>query len=190
MHRMNDAADSEEGHDFFRFVRRKIESVGKMRRTPEAKKAERAGCDLANRICKAAEKAESIEDLIHYEMVLQKLDLLSAKSPRDKSSVENAQRDYRQLSETIGQMRENPAEYFRANISFRDTRGDFRKLPKGRIQHISINVARMQDRAAFAAEDDQSVCEARIKLAGKTIAMLRAMHKELVEEREREEAPE
>ncbi len=153
-----------------------------MRQTPEAQKAARVSNTLTGRILDATEKAKSVEELIHYEMVLQKLDLLSTTGKRDKASVKNAQRDYRQLSETVSQMRENPAEYFRANVAFRDTHGDFQIMPRGRIQHITINVARLQNRAAFAYDDEQKVCEARIALAGKTIALLRSMHKALVKE--------
>lgn len=184
MRRMNDDVKSKEGKEFFLFAHRKIDSLEKMRRTPEAKEAAQASSELANRILEAMDNAKSIEDLIHYEMVLQKLDLFSARTQRDKTSVRNAQRDYQQLSQTVSQMRENPAEYFRANIAFRGTHGDFRKMPRGRIQHITINVARLQERAAFAYDDEQNVCEARIKLAKKTIASLRTLHEKLVKERE------
>ena len=184
MRRMNGNATSKEGKGFFRFARREIESLEKMRRTPEARNAAQASSELVKSILDATDKARTIEDLIHYEMVLQSLDLLSARSQRDKTSVENAQRDYVQLSQTVAQMRESPAEYFRANIAFRGTDGGFRKMPNGRIQHINANIARMQNRAAFAYDDEQKVCEARIALAGKTIALLRSMHEALVKDRD------
>ncbi len=188
MRRMNDNASSKEGHAFLQLVQKNIESQERMRQTLEAERAALGSRELVDRIVAATDKAKTIEDLIHYEMVLQKLDLLSATSQRDKASVKNAQSDYRQLSETVAQMRETPAEYFRANIAFRGTGGDFRKLPKGRVQHITINIARLQERAAFAYDDEQSVCRARIAL--KTISLLRAMHEKLVKSREDGNIPE
>lgn len=190
MRRMNGNVSTKEGRQFLRLVSRDIASHERMRQTPEAKQAEQTSGDLAKRILEVIEDAKSVEDLIHYEMVLQTLDRLSAKDRHDKSSVANAERDYRQLSETVAQMRENSDEYFRANVALRDTGGDFRKLPRGRIQHIHANVARMQNRAAFASDEERVVWEARIKLAEKTVEMLRAMHKKLVKEYESKNSPE
>ncbi len=184
MRQMNNDVNSKEGRRFLQRVGRKIELQKRMRQTSEAKQAAKASDDLAKRIFESIAEAESIEDLIHYEMVLQTLDQLSAQNQHDQSSIENAQREYRQLSETVTQMRENPDEYFRANVAFRDTGGDFRKLPRGRIQHIHANIARLQNRATFAADDERGVWEARIKLAEKTMEMLRAMHKKLAKEHE------
>ena len=190
MRQMTGDLNSKEGRAFLHLVDHKIELQKLMRKTPEAEQAAKASDELANRIREATDAAKSIEDLIHYEMVLQTLDRLSAKSPHDITSVENAQREYRQLSETIAQMRENPGEYFRANKALRDTGGDVRKLPRGRVQHIHANVARLQNRATFAADEDREVWQARTKLAEKTADMLRAMHRSLVKEHERGNNPE
>lgn len=184
MRRMNGNVTSKEGREFYQLVFDKTESQKRMRQTPEAKKAIKNSDDLAKRILDATDAAESIEDLIHYEMVLQDLDKLSAQSQQDQASIANAQRDYRQLSETVAQMRRNPREYLRANIAFRDTGGDIRKLPRGRIQHIHANIARLRNRTTFAPEEERGVWDARIKLADRTIALLRAMHKKLVNEYE------
>ena len=190
MRRMNGSVNSKEGHEFLQLVNWKIEFQKRVWQTPEAGQAVQASSNLANRILEAVDKAKSIEDLIHYEMVLQTLDRLSATSQHDKTSVQNAEREYRQLSETVTQMRENPDEYFRANKALRDTGGDFRKLPRGRIQHIHANIARLQNRATFAPDDDREVWEARIKLAEKTLDILRVMHKRLVKEYESKNFPE
>jgi hypothetical protein len=48
----------------------------------------------------------------------------------------------------------------------------------------------MQDRAAFAPDEERKVWDARIKLARKTVDMLRAMHKVLVKEYENRYFPE
>jgi hypothetical protein len=168
---------SSAGRRFLRLATRNIDAQNRMRRTPEAEEVVKASGALAKSILQAVECAETIEELIHYEMVLQRIDELSAQSQQDKTSIENAQRDYRQLSETVAQMRRNPSEYFRANIAFRDTSGDFRKLPRGRVQQIHANVARLRNRASFAPEEERNVWDARLKLAAKTEEMLRALHK-------------
>ena len=180
--RMNDSVTSGAGRRFLRLATRNIDAQNRMRRTPEAEEVVKASGALAKSILQAVECAETIEDLIHYEMVLQRIDELSAQSQQDKTSIENAQRDYRQLSETVAQLRRNPNEYFRANMAFRDTAGDFRKLPRGRVQHIHANVARLRNRASFAPEEERNVWDARLKLAAKTEEMLRALHKSKIKE--------
>lgn len=190
MRQMNDGANSKEKQEFVRLVGNKVESQELARQTPEAEQSAKACDELSKRILGVIDEADSIEDLIYCEMVLQTLDRLSATSQRDKNSIENAQKEYRQLSETITQMRENPDEYFRANKALKGTDGDFRKLPRGRIQHIYSNVSRMQNRAAFATNEERKVWDARIKLAEKTVDMLRAMHKALVKEYESRYFPE
>ncbi len=184
MRRMNGSVNSKKGQKYFQLVSMNIDSQKRMRQTPEAEQAAQASSNLANQILEEIDEVKSIEDLIHCEMMLQTLDSLSATSQHDKSSIENAKGEYRQLSETVAQMRENPDEYFRANKALKGTGGDVRKLPRGRIQHIYSNITRMQDRAAFAPDEERKVWEARIKLARKTVDMLRAMHKALVKEYE------
>ncbi len=190
MSRRHDSMGGEADYKFFRLVALGIESLEEMRQTPEAKKAIQTRNALANLILETVERSETIESLIHCEAVLQQLDERSAHSKQDKSSIENAQRDYRQLSATVAQMRRNPDEYFQANIALRDTGGDFRKLPRGRIQQIHANIARLRNRAAFAPEEEVHIWEARIQLAEKTAEMLRTMHKQLVKEYERRNFPE
>lgn len=184
MNRMNGNEDSDAGRRFFRLASRHIDAEKKMRQTPEAKQVEKSRNTLVESVLNAIDSAETIEDLIHYEMVLQRVDELSAHSPQDKASIKNAQRQYWQLSETIAQMRRNPYEYFRANISLGGTDGDFRKIPRSRIQHIHSNVTRLRNRASFAFEEERTIWNARLKLAKKTEEMLRALHKSLAEKYE------
>ncbi len=186
MSRRHDSVDGEADYKFFRLVALGIESLEEMRQTPEAKKAIQSRNALANLILETVvERTETIESLIHCEAVLQQLDERSARSKQDKTSIENAQRD-----STVAQMRRNPDEYFQANVALRDTGGDFRKLPRGRIQQIHANIARLRNRAAFAPEEEVNIWEARIQLAEKTAEMLRAMHKQLVKEYESRHFPE
>ncbi len=76
MRQMNDDVSTEEGWEFLQLVERKIEFQERMKRTREAKEAAKVSDKLANRILAAMDAAKSIEDLIHYEMVLQTLDRL------------------------------------------------------------------------------------------------------------------
>lgn len=180
MSQLNDGEKSSEWLSFFQLVSRKIELRDRMMQTPEAGQAIQASDDLSSRILEVIDSAETIEKLIHYEMILQNLDRLFAQSQQEQNSIDNAQREYRQLSDTVAQMRRNPEEYFQANIAFRETGRDFRKLPRGRIQHIHSNITRLRNRATFAPEEDRMMWEARIKLADKTIDVLRSMHRSLV----------
>lgn len=189
MNRMKGSVNTKKGRKFLRLVSHSVKTQELMRRTPEAKEAILARNDLAEGIQEAIEDAGAIEDLIHYEMTLQQLDRLSAQSQEDENSIGNAERDYRQLAETVEQMRRNPEEYFRANIALRGTGGDFRKLPRSRIDHIHANITRMRNRATFVPDEEREIWEARIQLASKTIEMLRAMHKRLVQEYEDKTEP-
>lgn len=181
MSRINDKITKAE-FDFIQLVSRGVRSLERMRQTAEAKKLIRDRNALAVRILEAIDNAASVEDLIKYEIVLQSLDERLAQSPEDKASIENAQRDYRQLLVTVAQMRRNPYEYFQANIALRETGGDFRKMPRGRIEHIRANVTRLRNRASFAPEEEREIWDARLKLAEKTAEMLRALHKSLAKE--------
>jgi hypothetical protein len=127
--------------------------------------------------------------LIQYEVALQQLDERSAHNEQDITSIRNAQRDYRQLAETISQMRRNPDEYLRANVAMHDTGGDIRKMPRGRIQQIHANMARLRNRAAFSLEEEHTIWNARIQLAEKTAEMLRDIHNVVVKEHEQKNIP-
>jgi hypothetical protein len=173
---LSDSAD----HTFVQLVLMGVEAISAMRQTPEAQKAIQNRNDLARSILEAAEQSETIEELIHCEVVLQQLDEHSAHDPQDLTSIRNAQRDYRQLMETVAQMRRNPEEYLRANMGF----GDVRELPRGRIQQVLSNLTRLRNRAAFSPEEERQIWDARIRLAEKTAEMLRGMHRFCVEEYE------
>lgn len=184
MNRMNGNENSDAGRRFFRLASRHIDAEKQMRQTPEAKQVEKSRNTLAESVLNAIDSAEAVEDLIHYEMVLQRVDELSAQSPQDKASIKNAQRQYWQLSETVAQMRRNPYEYFRANMALGGTDGGFWKIPRVRIQHINSNVTRLRNRASFALEEERNFWNVRLKLAEKTKEMLRTLHKSLAEEYE------
>lgn len=184
MNRMNGNMGTETEIVFYQLVSRVIEFQEAVRQTPEAEKLIQTRDTLAERILEATDNAGTIEDLIHCEMALQRLDERSAQSKQDKTGIENAKRDYRQLLETVAQMRRNSDEYFRANMAFRETGGDFRKLPRGRVQQIHANIARLRNRSSFASEEERNIWDARIKLAEKTGEMLRAMHKSKAKEYE------
>ncbi len=189
MNRMSDSGGSKASRDFLRLVVFGAEFQRAMRKTPEARKVIDNRNKLTDRILKAVEQAETIEDLIEYEVALQRLDEYSAHDPQDIASIQNAQRDYRQLSETISQMRRNPEEYLRANMGMHDTGGDIRKMPRGRIQQIHSNATRLRNRAAFSPEEERRLWDARILLAEKTADMLRGMHDALVEKHEQQHLP-
>ncbi len=148
----NKSADANQ--DFFRLVAHGIDFLKAMRKTPEAKKVIKNRNNLTDRILEAIGQADTIEDLIEYEVALQQLDEYSAHDPQDITSIQNAQRDYRQISETISQMRRNPEEYLRANMGIHDTGGDIRKMPSGRIQQIYSNMTRLRNRAASVKADE------------------------------------
>lgn len=161
-------------------------AVEKARDTPAAKTAAIRNQELATFILQETKEAATVEDLIYLEMALQKYDFLTAQTAADQKSIKNARIDYKQLTDCIHQMRTDPEAYFFANQSSRETGGDFRKQPKSRgPQQISGNKARMQNRASFAPADQWAVWDARIQLASRTEAMLRTLHKALVENHER-----
>lgn len=170
--------------DFARLVGSGIDFLKAMRQTPEAKSVIENRNELADRILHAIGQAETLEDLIEYEVALQRLDEYSAHDPQDITSIQNAQRDYRQLSETISQIRRNPEEYLRANMGMHDTGGDIRKMPRGRIQQIYSNTTRLRNRAAFSPVEERQLWDARVLLAEKTVDMLRGMHDASVEKQE------
>lgn len=185
MSRMNGSLNSKMGREFLRLTSHSDELQEEMRQTPEALKAIEARHELAKGILEAVDNARRIEDLIQYEMMLQRLDIPSAQSQQDKTGVENAQRDYEQLARTVEQLHRNPEEYFLANIALKDTGGDFRKLPRGRVQQIHSNIARLRNRASFALDEERGVWDARVKLAEKTEEMLRTLHKNKARDYER-----
>ncbi len=136
---------------------------------------------LSEEILAAVKKSKTIEELIKHEMALQKLDLLLAQTDQDRTSIANAQRDYQQLLRTVKQMRRNTEEYFEANMSLRETGGDIAKIPASRgLKQLAANKARLQNRAAFASDEQRSVWEARAVLAGKTAERLHSLHGDLV----------
>lgn len=178
MNRENGSLTDSIDQTFIRLVLLGAESIEAMRRTPEAIIAIQTRNDLARSILEAVGQAETIEELIHCEVMLQRLDEYSAHDPQDLTSIKNAQRDYRQIIETVSQMRRNPEEYLRANMGF----GDVRELPRGRIQQVLSNLARLRNRAAFSPEEERQIWDARTRLAEKTAEMLRTMHRNVVEE--------
>ncbi len=185
MNRMNNNLTTKLARHMVPLLANSIELQGKMRRSYEAQKAIESQNTLAREILQATDDAKTIEDVIHCEMVLQRLDKTLAQTERDRTGIENAERDYKQLAETVQQMRKDPEAYFRANLSIRETGGDFKKIPRSRgLQQISANKARMQNRASFAPEEQRNVWEARVKLAEKTEGMLRTFHNNLVKNRE------
>lgn len=160
----------------------------KMRESSVAKRAARRNYEFAEFILGKIEQAEEIEDLIRFEMLLQKNDILIAQTDSDRQSIKNAQKEYRQLIITIGQMREDPDGYFLANLSLKETDGDFRKLPKSRgPQQINANRARLQNRAMFSGDDQRAIWEARVAMAVRTVYLLLELHKKLVARRERDD---
>ena len=184
MSRMNNNLNTKIARQLVPWLADSIEAQEKMRRSPEAKMAIERQNELAEAILRAIDDARTVEDAIHTEMVLQRLDKSLAQTERDRTGIENAERDYRQLAETVEQMRGDPEAYFKANLSIRETGGDFRKIPRSRgLQQISANKARMLNRASFAPEEQRNVWEARAGLAGKTESMLRAFHNTLVRDR-------
>lgn len=184
MNRMNNKRSDKANQDFVKLVGHGIDFLKAMRKTPEAQKVIANRNELADRILQAIAEAETIEDLLEYEIALQRLDEYSAHDPQDLTSIKNAQRDYRQLTETISQMRRNPEEYLRANMGMHDTGGDIRKMSRGRIQQIYSNLTRLRNRAAFSPAEERHLWDARIQLAEKTAEMLRTMHENIVEKYE------
>lgn len=156
------------------------------RQTPEAQKARDATENFSATIYNAIDNAKTVEDLVNLEMALQEIDKTQTSSEKDMTGIENAQRDYRQLAATVEQMRRTPQEYFEANLSMKETAGDFKKMPRSRgLQQISGNKTRMQNRSSFAHEDDRKIWDARIVLADKTEAMLKTLHNNLAKNYER-----
>lgn len=136
---------------------------------------------FAEAILKAMEDATTVEELVYTELFLQSLDRENAVTTKDKTSVANARREYAQIVETIEQMRQSPAEYFKANLSLQETGGDFRKMPRSRgLKQINGNITRLQGRDSFSDAYNRLLWMARIALARKTASMLRALHKTLV----------
>lgn len=125
-------------------------------------------------------KAQSIEDLIFLEQSLQKLDLLKAKTPQDKSSISASQKSYTQLSKTLAHMRSTPDSYFHMNMGHKDTGGDPEKIVTGNsLDFIAGNITRMQNRASFSPDSERDVWDARIAVARKTIDLFKNLHKTL-----------
>lgn len=184
MNRMTGKGGDSANNDFARLVAHGVGYLDAMRKTPEAKRVIQNRNDLTKRILKAIDEAKTIEELLDYEVALQRLDEYSAHDPQDITSIQNAQRDYRQLSETISQIRRNPEEYLRANMGMHDTGGDIRKMPRGRIQQIYSNTTRLRNRAAFSPVEERQLWDARVLLAEKTVDMLRGMHDASVEKQE------
>ncbi len=183
MSRMNNSLNTKMARQMLELVLESIDSQEITRTSPEAENVAQAQRALAAEITRTISESRTIEELIHCEMVLQRLDKSFAGTKRDVTSIENAERDYRQLAETIEQMRSSAEAYFKANLSIREVGGDARKMPRGRgLQQISANKARMQNRASFAPEEQRIVLDARIKLAEKTEGMLRTLHVNLVKE--------
>jgi hypothetical protein len=152
----------------------------KARQTPEAREAREKQEQLAQLIAQSAESAKTVEDLIYIERSLQDIDTLQAVTPHDQTGIANAKREYRQIADTVDQMRRAPDEYFKANQSMKETGGDFKKIPRSRgLQQISGNKARLQNRASFAVADERKVWEARIALADKTEGMVKTLHRNL-----------
>ncbi len=132
MRRMNNRLDNKNARNLVELMSATVRSRNNMRQTPEALEAIENDKRLAVFITASMDKANSVEELIRQEMVLQRLDRSLAQSEQDKSSIENAERDYRKLAKIVDQMRRSPAEYFEANLSLRETRDDFRKIPRAR----------------------------------------------------------
>ncbi len=167
-------------------VYRAISTTQEARKTPEMLEAIRQSEILAEEILAAMENSTSIEQLIEHEMSLQQLDTLLAQTDQDRSSIKNAQRDYQQLLRTVKQMRRNTLEYFEANLSLKEAGGDIGKIPGSRgLKQLAANKARLQNRAAFASEEQRSVWEARAILAGKTAERLNTLHTNLVKKLEK-----
>ncbi len=191
MRRMNNRLDDKDARNFGKLMSATVRSRNNMRQTPEALEAIENDKRLAAFITALMDKASSVEDLVRQEMVLQRLDKLLAQSEQDKSSIENAERDYRKLAKIVEQMRRNPAEYFEANLSLRETRDDFSKMPRARgPEQINANKTRLQNRALFAPEEQRAVWKARIALADKTMVMFRALHDRLAKNHENNNAAE
>jgi hypothetical protein len=156
------------------------------RETPEMKAYRESRVNFANDIVTATENAKSVEALVYIEMLHQDIDERNAKTAKDKTSVENAKREYKQILETLGQMRKRPDQYFSANLSIKETRGDFKKMPRSRgLQQLDGNMTRLENRSSFASEEDLKVWDARIALVGKTKSMLKTLHNDLVAKYER-----
>ena len=185
MRRMNNRLDNKNARNLVELMSATVQARSNMRQTPEAVEAIENDKRLAAFITASMDKANSVEELIRQEMVLQRLDRSLAQSEQDKSSIENAERDYRKLAKIVDQMRRNPAEYFEANLSLRETRDDFRKMPHARgPEQINANKARLQNRALFAPEEQRAVWKARVKLADKTMTMFRTLHDTLAKNHE------
>lgn len=191
MRRMNNRLDNKNARNLVELMSATVRSRNNMRQTPEAVEAIENDKRLAVFITASMDKANSVEELIRQEMVLQRLDRSLAQSEQDKSSIENAERDYRKLAKIVDQMRRSPAEYFEANLSLRETRDDFRKIPRARgPEQINANKARLQNRALFAPEEQRAVWKARIALADKTMTMFRTLHDILAKNHEKNDAVE
>ncbi len=162
----------------FSITSRVAEAREKMRATPEAAKYREEQEEFTKAIMRATESAKRVEDLIYLEMALQEMDRAQAQTEQETGSINKAQTAYQELLHTVDQMRRSPEEYFEANLSISSQEPE--KMPDVRgSAKIRGNLARLQNRAMFANEEDRSVWEARISLAHKMNSMLKTMHKDL-----------
>lgn len=154
----------------------------KARKTTAARRAIKQNELFASEILQAIAQATTIEQLIRHEQALQTIDARSAVSDADRNSILIAKKEYEQLSGTVEQMRRSPGDYIRTNLTIKESKSDYRIMPRSRgLQQISANRARLQNRAAFTQPDQKAIWDARIKLAAKTESMLKTLHNSVVE---------
>lgn len=157
-----------------------------MRATPQARKYRSEQEALVAIIQNAMNSAKRVEDLIQLEMTLQEMDRDQAFTEQEQGSIDKAQTAYREIVHTVEQMRRSPEEYIRANLSI--TSQNIAKMPDVRgPMKIRGNLARLQNRAMFAPEEDRQVWDARVSLANRTEGMLKELHKTLIAECEKKD---
>lgn len=153
------------------------EAKTEMRATPEAAKYREEQGKLVAKITAATNSAKRIEDLIFLEMALQKMDMAQAQTEQEIGSIQKAQTAYQELLRTVDQMRRSPEEYSEANLSISSQEPE--KIPDVRgPAKLRSNLARLQNRAMFATEEDRGVWEARVGLAHATGNIIKTMHKD------------
>lgn len=157
------------------------QKYSKAEQSSPVREARQADRDFAQKILTAAEKAESVEELVFIEKSLQKFDLMKAKTPEDRSSIVASQKRYEQLGMTLEQMRKNPDGYIMlcmANI--KNANADpYKIMMDNSLSFINGNVTRMRNRASFASDSEREVWNARIIVAKKTAGLFRELHESL-----------
>lgn len=175
---------SNRNHEFFisltGLASESLKTHSKLEQSRLGREARAADHDFSAKIRDILGNAKTIEDLIFLEQSLQKLDLLKAKTPQDKSSISASQKSYTQLSKTLAHMRSTPDSYFHMNMGHKDTGGDPEKIVTGNsLDFIAGNITRMQNRASFSPDSERDVWDARIAVARKTIDLFKNLHKTL-----------